>query len=298
MIAFRFIISLAALASGIAVLILAADPLRLSRDPALSLLIIPIVPELAYVSIESLFLILALSKIPPPRALGVLSECAVAALGLAYVRFTYRSWEVNGISTKGYVPFPWFVAATVVNMIIASARIPFPSLPPRFTIMSKILLGAVMLYAATCAVIARGKKGDIYPSTKGGFWMAFCMLAYAPFVGIADTFSIRTVLLSPDRLVSLQLFPARELFTLSLFAIHMEPLYSRIFRKSAKRPDVLSNRERQIAGCVARGMSNKEISEILNLSLATVKTHVRNVLKKTGAASRADLASTDRALVA
>jgi DNA-binding NarL/FixJ family response regulator len=44
--------------------------------------------------------------------------------------------------------------------------------------------------------------------------------------------------------------------------------------------ETLSPRELEILEYVARGMSNAEIADELVISLATVKTHVRNVLQK------------------
>lgn len=45
-------------------------------------------------------------------------------------------------------------------------------------------------------------------------------------------------------------------------------------------PIALSEREKEIISCVARGMSNKEIAEALCLSINTVTTHRRNITKK------------------
>jgi len=289
-IAFRFIISLTALAAAFALLRLAGDPERLSRDPALRLLKIVVLPELAYAAFEALYLLFALANVSPPFPLAPLAECAQAALGLAYVRFTYRSWEVNGLSTSGYVPFPWFAAATVASMLIALARIPFPALLPRILILNKAINGSMALYAAACAVIARGKKKDFLPSTRGGFWVALFGLAYAPFVGLIDMSALPVGPFSPERPASLQLFPVRELATLFLFAIHTEPLYSRLFRDRAGCAAALSDRERQVADCIVRGMSNGEISETLNMSIPTAKTHARNIYRKTGVSSRGELA--------
>ncbi|HQO48664.1 MAG TPA: LuxR C-terminal-related transcriptional regulator, partial [Paludibacteraceae bacterium] len=44
--------------------------------------------------------------------------------------------------------------------------------------------------------------------------------------------------------------------------------------------DVLSDREKDILKCVARGMSNKEIADKLFLSIHTVTTHRRNITSK------------------
>lgn len=42
----------------------------------------------------------------------------------------------------------------------------------------------------------------------------------------------------------------------------------------------LSEREKQIVICVAKGMANKEIAEELCLSVNTVTTHRRNIARK------------------
>ena len=43
---------------------------------------------------------------------------------------------------------------------------------------------------------------------------------------------------------------------------------------------ILSEREKDIIKCVARGMSNKEIADALFLSIHTVTTHRRNITAK------------------
>src|SRR5438270_6683596 len=54
--------------------------------------------------------------------------------------------------------------------------------------------------------------------------------------------------------------------------------------------DRLSERERQIAFCVARGKKNKDISAQLNISENTVKRHLQSIFNKTGARVRLELA--------
>lgn len=53
-----------------------------------------------------------------------------------------------------------------------------------------------------------------------------------------------------------------------------------IFSKSAD--DVLSDREKEILVCVAKGMLNKEIADQFSLSIYTVITHRKNISRKTG----------------
>ena len=51
----------------------------------------------------------------------------------------------------------------------------------------------------------------------------------------------------------------------------------------------LSRRESDVATMVARGHTNKEIAEILGISVKTVETHKTNIMRKLGIASRAEL---------
>lgn len=44
----------------------------------------------------------------------------------------------------------------------------------------------------------------------------------------------------------------------------------------------LSNREIDVLICVAKGMTNKDISDMLNISVHTVITHRKNIVRKTG----------------
>ena len=51
-------------------------------------------------------------------------------------------------------------------------------------------------------------------------------------------------------------------------------------------PTLLSDRERQILACVARGLGDREIAEQLVLSPHTVHRHVANIRRKLGRTSR------------
>ena len=52
----------------------------------------------------------------------------------------------------------------------------------------------------------------------------------------------------------------------------------------------LTSREREVAGLVSQGKSNREIAEVLVLSERTVENHVGNILTKLGFDSRAQIA--------
>ncbi|MFA7440836.1 MAG: LuxR C-terminal-related transcriptional regulator [Sphingomonadaceae bacterium] len=53
----------------------------------------------------------------------------------------------------------------------------------------------------------------------------------------------------------------------------------------------LHPREREVVRLITQGKSNADISEILGISIATVKVHVVNILKKLGVDSRLGIAS-------
>jgi ATP/maltotriose-dependent transcriptional regulator MalT len=48
----------------------------------------------------------------------------------------------------------------------------------------------------------------------------------------------------------------------------------------------LSDREKEVLACIARGMSNREIAEQLFLSIGTVKAHSHNIYEKLDASNR------------
>lgn len=54
----------------------------------------------------------------------------------------------------------------------------------------------------------------------------------------------------------------------------------------------LTNREREVAAAVAKGLSNQQIAEELFLSVTTVKTHISALFNKLAANNRVDIART------
>ncbi|EAA6000159.1 LuxR family transcriptional regulator [Salmonella enterica subsp. enterica serovar Cerro] len=57
---------------------------------------------------------------------------------------------------------------------------------------------------------------------------------------------------------------------------------------------ILTAKEREIVGMVCEGASNKLIARQLNISLSTVKTHLRNIFAKTEVVNRTELVSRTR----
>ncbi len=63
-------------------------------------------------------------------------------------------------------------------------------------------------------------------------------------------------------------------------------------------PDALTDREREVAVLISRGLTNRQVSSELSISERTVHTHVRKILKKLKLRSRAQVAAwaTERGL--
>ena len=61
---------------------------------------------------------------------------------------------------------------------------------------------------------------------------------------------------------------------------------SRPGQPAGKLPDGLTQREAEILGMIARGMTNPDIAAELFLSAHTIKSHINRIFAKTGSADR------------
>lgn len=61
------------------------------------------------------------------------------------------------------------------------------------------------------------------------------------------------------------------------------------FSQKGGKTELISSREREIVQLLAEGNSNKDIAQLLNLSLKTVETHRSNIMHKLGLKSITDL---------
>jgi non-specific serine/threonine protein kinase len=59
----------------------------------------------------------------------------------------------------------------------------------------------------------------------------------------------------------------------------------------ASPPTRLTRRERQVAACIARGLSNRQIAAELVITTSTTERHVANILNKLAMRSRAQIAA-------
>ena len=70
-------------------------------------------------------------------------------------------------------------------------------------------------------------------------------------------------------------------------------LRTKVQKKPAKDPSItqlLTNREYEVLCCVASGLANREIAQVLKITDGTVKVHVKHLLKKLKFRSRVEAA--------
>lgn len=83
-------------------------------------------------------------------------------------------------------------------------------------------------------------------------------------------------------------------FCVTLFRLVGEMLRAITTQDLAPRPD-LTLRQQQLVGLVAKGLTNKEIANRLNLSEFTVRNHIHRILKQVDAGSRSEAVEAIRA---
>jgi DNA-binding NarL/FixJ family response regulator len=97
----------------------------------------------------------------------------------------------------------------------------------------------------------------------------------------------------PDRLIAgIETVAAGEALLAPSLTRRLIEEYVRRPAPDARLPgsvERLTEREREVFGLIARGLSNDEIREALVVSEATVKTHVNRILAKLGLSSRVQL---------
>jgi DNA-binding NarL/FixJ family response regulator len=64
-----------------------------------------------------------------------------------------------------------------------------------------------------------------------------------------------------------------------------------LLQTSPTSPESLSGRKVEVLSLLALGKSDRDIADILCISLNTVATHVRNILSKTGSPNRTEAAA-------
>jgi len=72
----------------------------------------------------------------------------------------------------------------------------------------------------------------------------------------------------------------------------VKTVFNAVRARGADADDLLTVREKDVLNCLVRGLTTNEIGDNLVISKNTVKTHVRNIMKKLDASNRAEIVGT------
>jgi DNA-binding NarL/FixJ family response regulator len=110
------------------------------------------------------------------------------------------------------------------------------------------------------------------------------------YTGVSDADAIRAAAGSGARGFTLKTGGAAQLVdaihTVAAGGIHVDPTVARVLAPAASKAALLSRREREVLELLAGGLTGEEVAERLVLSPETVRTHVRNAMRKLGARTR------------
>ena len=81
-------------------------------------------------------------------------------------------------------------------------------------------------------------------------------------------------------------FTEREVHILNL----LKPYFESKLSKRMLSINDLTKRESEVARCILAGLSDKEISNMLNISFTTVRTHIKNIMEKLKCKNRTEVA--------
>ncbi|MFA6506698.1 MAG: helix-turn-helix transcriptional regulator [Treponemataceae bacterium] len=212
-------------------------------------------------------------------------------LGFVWIWFMHKHLVLNMIDSRRLAITPYFAVLTVANIFLYILSC-FVTVPWANTINS-VVLAVCLFYAAGSGVVILWKHLELLPSTRTTINVAALSLIIYPLVSLADVFNFPYPLFRPDFPVWFQSQPFYFLAVQIPILWYMKHgLILERNKKSAMNNSQcfnLSAREREVAELLFNGGSYKEIAYALNISMATVKTHVVNIYEKTKVKNKAEL---------
>jgi DNA-binding NarL/FixJ family response regulator len=110
------------------------------------------------------------------------------------------------------------------------------------------------------------------------------------YTGMTDRKSIDLAARSGARGFALKAGGPDELITairvVAAGGVHVDPAVATLLAPSTSSARVLTDREREVLALLATGMTGEQAAEALFLSPETIRTHVRNAMRKLGAKTR------------
>jgi DNA-binding NarL/FixJ family response regulator len=139
---------------------------------------------------------------------------------------------------------------------------------------------------------------DVHLPDESGVALTKRLLAEDPnlgvllYTGAADGKTLSAALDSGARGVALKAAPPRELIdavrTIARGEAYVDPRLSSVLsaRSTPGTQNVLSPREREVFQLLAKGLTGEDAAVQLHVSPETIRTHVRNAMRKLGARTR------------
>lgn len=291
-----FLVWVLALVSGIAAITFlsilsarsAGKHIAFNRDVVLSFTVIALpLSAIQYVLNAGLLKSLGIwASILPMSAMG-----GVALLTLALPRFAHAVTRF-----KWPAAMEIFLAViTAVSFLGSSVNIfyRFSGIP---SIISFSLLGLSIIYSAVTMIIRTGIRNAGDKTYKKPLLTVSVMgLASMPFLAALDFYYEQLVFLHPWLPRGFYMLPVCYLIWNVTFIVH----YARgLISPAVHGPNPfesfiakygLSKRESEVMRPLIKGKSYQEIALELHISLATVKTHIVQIYRKTGAGNKLEL---------
>jgi predicted ATPase/DNA-binding CsgD family transcriptional regulator len=151
---------------------------------------------------------------------------------------------------------------------------------------------SIELLAWIAASTGRAERAARLLGGLQSLWEAIPTRLYAPYVRYHDACVAGARSALGDREFDRVYRSGKGVDADQLVALALEERTPAVAPTSGTRaPTELTARERQIAGLVAQGLSNKDIASKLVISQRTAETHVEHILTKLGFTSRAQIAA-------
>ena len=239
------------------------------------------------------------------------------ALGVGLVNVVADSFLVFSLPFFVHSLFParretalnrlWAATAGIAALAGAAAMV--GAAPPSIVTVLFAGMGTAVAYATLRGflqvVIRRKNAAESMTDGDRPRWalivagMTFTSVGYLPFFIVFDLFPRGFPSLTGALAPTIKVFPSFYAIVNGLYVATTVPLLVRGSRSGgptavrALPMDLdaldLSPREREVAALLAAGSTYRDIADRLFISLATVKTHVDRIYKKTGAANKTEL---------
>jgi len=201
----------------------------------------------------------------------------------------------GAVRSFGYIP----VLVVLVQTVLAIWR-PYISDVPVLYLAFKAVEVVTLLGAYVILIVMSVRAPSVRPAAKGGVIRVYSalLLALLTLVLLADAAEFLD-LLTPSLhafvgavlVLSINLIPiaCRRVFFAPGFG--MPGTHERVLKTGIdlKSEFGISAREKEVLGLICEGRTNKEIADILYISLQTVKDHTSRIYKKTGVKNRVQL---------